>query len=108
MQSNRPTPPSPTKSKKWCVSKADATDKALQANIDYVCSQGMDCKPIQAGGACFSPDNVRSHASYIMNSYYQSHGRNDFNCDFSQTAVLTTSDPSKSIKLWILFSFFFL
>ncbi|KAJ6902121.1 hypothetical protein NC651_019787 [Populus alba x Populus x berolinensis] len=93
-QSDGPTPPSPTKSKKWCVPKADATDKALQANIDYVCSQGMDCKPIQAGGACFSPDNVRSHASYIMNSYYQSHGRNDFNCDFSQTAVLTTSDPS--------------
>ncbi|KAJ6986494.1 hypothetical protein NC653_019878 [Populus alba x Populus x berolinensis] len=93
-QSDGPTPPSPTKSKKWCVPKADATDKALQANIDYVCSQGVDCKPIQAGGACFSPDNVRSHASYIMNSYYQSHGRNDFNCDFSQTAVLTTSDPS--------------
>lgn len=95
MQSDGPTPPSPTKGKKWCVPKADATDKALQASIDYVCSQGVDCKPIQPGGACFDPNNVRSHASYVMNLFYQTHGRQAFNCDFSNTGVLTAVNPGK-------------
>ncbi|KAF2296064.1 hypothetical protein GH714_035943 [Hevea brasiliensis] len=97
-QTNAPNPkptPIPTPAgKKWCVPKPQANDQQLQANIDYICSQGVDCKPIQAGGVCFDPNNVRSHASFVMNSFYQTHGRNDFNCDFSQTGVLTTADPS--------------
>ncbi|KAK4431189.1 Glucan endo-1,3-beta-glucosidase [Sesamum alatum] len=80
--------------KKWCLPKPNASDAALQANIDYVCSQGIDCKPIQAGGACFTPSTVRSHASFAMNSYYQTKGRNDFNCDFSGTGSITNIDPS--------------
>ncbi|KAK4385437.1 Glucan endo-1,3-beta-glucosidase [Sesamum angolense] len=89
-----PVAPAATGGKKWCVPKTDASDAALQANIDYVCSQVIDCKPIQAGGACFTPSTVRSHASFAMNSYYQTKGRKDFNCDFSGTAVITSTDPS--------------
>lgn len=80
---------------KWCVAKSDANDAALQANIDYVCSSGLDCKPIQAGGVCYNPNTVRSHASYAMNAYYQFNGPHDFNCDFNHTGVITSSDPSK-------------
>lgn len=90
-----PAPTKPAQGKKFCVAKAEASDAALQANIDYVCSKGADCKPIQSGGACFNPNNVRAHASYIMNTFYQTNGRNDFNCDFSKTGVITTADPSK-------------
>ncbi|OAY46100.1 glucan endo-1,3-beta-glucosidase [Manihot esculenta] len=86
--------PKPAPGKKWCVPKPEANDQQLQGNIDYVCSQGVDCKPIQAGGVCFDPNNVRSHASFVMNSFYQSQGQNAFNCDFSQTGVLTTANPS--------------
>ncbi|KAJ8760313.1 hypothetical protein K2173_011866 [Erythroxylum novogranatense] len=86
--------PVPVAGKKWCVAKAEASEQALQSNINYGCSQGVDCKPIQAGGVCFDPNNVRSHASFVMNSYYQTHGRNDFNCDFGNTGVLTNLDPS--------------
>ncbi|KAF8402915.1 hypothetical protein HHK36_011007 [Tetracentron sinense] len=92
-----PTPatPMPGSAKMWCVPKVDASDEALQANIDYVCSLGVvDCKAIQAGGACFDPNTLRSHASYAMNAYYQTSGRHDFDCDFSQTGLLTSSDPS--------------
>ncbi|XP_059626610.1 glucan endo-1,3-beta-glucosidase-like [Cornus florida] len=91
-----PTSPSPSSSaaSEWCVPKADASDEALQANIDFVCSHGVDCKPIQDGGPCFQPNTVRSHASYAMNAYYQSNGRNDFDCDFVHTGVITTDDPS--------------
>ncbi|KAK9283210.1 hypothetical protein L1049_011446 [Liquidambar formosana] len=90
-----PTPPSSGSGKKWCVPKSDASDEALQKNIDYVCSLGVDCKPIQAGGACFDPNTIRSHAAYVMNVFYQTSGRHDFDCDFANTGVLTSSDPSE-------------
>lgn len=88
--------------RRWCVPKTDASDEALQKNIDYVCSSGVDCGPIQEGGACYDPNTVRSHASYAMNAYFQTAGRHDFNCDFNHTAILTFTDPSK-----ILFPFSF-
>ncbi|KAM0002430.1 putative glucan endo-1,3-beta-D-glucosidase [Helianthus debilis subsp. tardiflorus] len=87
-------PAAPAQGKKWCVPKSNATPAALQSNIDYVCSHGTDCRPIQAGGACFQPNNVRAHAAFVMNSFYQSNGRHDFNCDFAQTGVITFTDPS--------------
>ena len=88
--------------RKWCVPKTDVSDEALQKNIDYVCSSGVECGPIEAGGSCYNPNTVRSHASYAMNAYFQSAGRHDFNCDFNNTALLTAADPSK-----IFFFFFF-
>ncbi|KAI3457207.1 hypothetical protein Pfo_013870 [Paulownia fortunei] len=98
-QSTGPTPEAPSpisdgEIKKRCIPKNDATDAALQANIDFVCRSGVDCKPIQDGGPCFQPDNVRPHAAYAMNAYYQANGHNDFDCDFINTGVVTTSDPS--------------
>jgi len=87
--------------KKWCVPKASATDAALQANIDYICSQGFDCKPIQPGGGCFNPNTVRAHASYIMNVFYQKEGRNNFNCDFRNTGAITASDPSNGPCVYV-------
>ncbi|KAG6681455.1 hypothetical protein I3843_13G080600 [Carya illinoinensis] len=90
-----PTPtPAGDSGRKWCVPKPGTTDEALQANMDYVCSKGVDCKPIQDGGPCFNPNTVRSHASYAMNAYYQAFGRHDFDCDFNHSGVLTTTDPS--------------
>ncbi|KAL3521099.1 hypothetical protein ACH5RR_019248 [Cinchona calisaya] len=97
MRGGQPNPapaPASAAGKKWCVPKANTTDAALQSNIDYVCKQGLDCSPIQAGGACFDPNNVRSHAAFLMNSWYQSMGKADYDCDFSQTGFLTSTDPS--------------
>ncbi|GAB4860157.1 hypothetical protein Ancab_011635 [Ancistrocladus abbreviatus] len=94
--SSMPTAPAPPSSDggKWCVPKSDSTDAALQANLDFVCSNGVDCKPIEEGGPCFLPSTVRSHASYTMNSYYQINGQHDFNCFFSGSGVITSGDPS--------------
>ncbi|CAI8617437.1 unnamed protein product [Vicia faba] len=86
--------PESSVSKKWCVPKTNATEKALKANIDYVCSNGIDCGPIKNGGHCFKPDSLRSHASYAMNAYYQQFGRHDLDCDFGNTGVITHIDPS--------------
>lgn len=82
--------------KKWCVPKGDASEAALQANIDFVCkSSGIECGAIDDGGKCFKPNTVRSHAAYAMNAYYQASGGNDLDCDFNNTGLITYTDRSK-------------
>ncbi|XWS74972.1 hypothetical protein CRYUN_Cryun01aG0044600 [Craigia yunnanensis] len=98
----RPMQPQPTPSlatsvpsgKKFCVPKPGVTDAQLQSNLDYACSQGTNCSPIQPGGPCAEPATARSRATFAMNSYYQSHGQVDSACDFSGTAQITTINPS--------------
>ncbi|XP_061372705.1 glucan endo-1,3-beta-D-glucosidase isoform X2 [Gastrolobium bilobum] len=85
---------SPTTATGWCIPKAGVSDAQLLNNLNYACSQGIDCRPIQPGGACFEPNTVASHAAFAMNLYYQSFGRNIWNCDFSQSAMLTSQNPS--------------
>lgn len=93
--STTPAKPSPKPTATgWCVPKAGVPDAQLQANLDYACGQGVDCSPIQPGGACFEPNTVLSHAAYAMNLYYQTTQKNPWNCDFSQTATLTSQNPS--------------
>ncbi|XP_021900795.1 glucan endo-1,3-beta-glucosidase 7 [Carica papaya] len=90
-----PTNPSPSpKNPVWCVPKADVSNAQLQANLDYVCGRGLDCSPIQPGGACFEPNTIASHAAFAMNLLYQTAGRNPWDCDFSQTATLSSNNPS--------------
>ncbi|EPS59066.1 hypothetical protein M569_15744, partial [Genlisea aurea] len=86
----RPTP----SAARWCVPRAGVGDAELQSNLDYACGQGIDCGPIQPGGACFEPAAVASHAAYAMNLLYQTEGRNPWNCDFRQTAAVTDTNPS--------------
>lgn len=78
----------------WCMPKAGVSVTQLQANIDYVCGHGFDCSPIQPGGACFEPNTVASHAAYAMNILYQTAGHDAQNCDFAQTATLSSNNPS--------------
>ncbi|EHA8590866.1 glucan endo-1,3-beta-glucosidase 7 [Cocos nucifera] len=90
-----PTKRSPAAVAGWCVPKEGATDEELQANLDYACAQpGVDCGPIKPGGACYEPNTVPSHAAYAMNQLYQVSGRNSWNCDFRQSATLTSTNPS--------------
>uniref|UniRef100_A0A0D9WBB1 glucan endo-1,3-beta-D-glucosidase n=1 Tax=Leersia perrieri TaxID=77586 RepID=A0A0D9WBB1_9ORYZ len=95
------TPPAPEavpEGRRWCVPKPAADEVVLQVNIDFVCGQGdIDCGAIRPGGSCYDPNNVQAHAAYAMNLYFQSNGHHGFDCDFSQTGVVTTVDPSKNI-----------
>ncbi|KAG2564255.1 hypothetical protein PVAP13_8KG394000 [Panicum virgatum] len=92
--SPKPSPnPSPSGGGKWCVAKAGADATTLQNNINYACGF-VDCKPIQSGGGCFDPNNVQSHASFVMNTYYQANGRHDSDCDFKGTGMVISKDPS--------------
>ncbi|KAJ9698413.1 hypothetical protein PVL29_007482 [Vitis rotundifolia] len=80
--------------KTWCIPKGEAPDASLQLNLDFACAAGVDCTAIQQGGDCFTPNSVWSHASYAMNSYYQSHGRTMESCDFKNTGRVTTVNPT--------------
>ncbi|KAF7143924.1 hypothetical protein RHSIM_Rhsim05G0074600 [Rhododendron simsii] len=88
------TPAAPAPQGGWCVPKSGVSDAQLQANLDYACGQGIDCSFIQPGGACFEPNTLASHAAFAMNLLYQTAGRNPWNCNFSETACLTSSNPS--------------
>ncbi|KAI4326594.1 hypothetical protein MLD38_031892 [Melastoma candidum] len=60
----------------WCVCKGGLGDAFLQKALDYACSAGTDCGPMKQTGACYSPNTVRAHWSYAVNSYvYQRKGQ---------------------------------
>ncbi|KAL3631532.1 hypothetical protein CASFOL_024516 [Castilleja foliolosa] len=78
----------------WCVATQSVSQTTLQVALDYACGHGgADCSAIQPGGNCFEPVNVRDHASYAFNSYYQ---RNPIpaTCAFGGSALTTSTDPS--------------
>lgn len=82
-------------SRKWCVPEPAADEMVLQENIDFACGQkGVDCTAIRPGGVCYEPDTVQAHAAYAMNLYFQANGQHAFDCDFGQTGIVTTADPS--------------
>ncbi|XP_055834656.1 glucan endo-1,3-beta-glucosidase 13 [Solanum dulcamara] len=79
----------------WCVARAGARQFDLQNALDWACGLGMaDCRPIQAGGPCFEPNTLLSHASFAFNNYYQQNGNSDIACNFGGTAMLTKINPS--------------
>ncbi|KAA8524060.1 hypothetical protein F0562_010509 [Nyssa sinensis] len=79
--------------KTWCVAKPSSDPATLMTNINYACSQ-VDCRVLKKGCPCFSPDNLMNHASIAMNLYYQSRGRNKWNCNFKNSALIVMTDPS--------------
>ncbi|XP_052114355.1 glucan endo-1,3-beta-glucosidase 4 isoform X2 [Arachis duranensis] len=79
----------------FCVAKDGADSDKLQAGLNYACGQGgANCAAIQQGQPCYLPNNVKSHASFAFNDYYQKTHSTGGTCDFDGTATITTRDPS--------------
>ncbi|XP_022153732.1 glucan endo-1,3-beta-glucosidase 4-like [Momordica charantia] len=79
----------------YCVAKDGADPGKLQNGLNWACGQGgANCSAIQPGEPCFLPNNIKSHASYAYNDYYQKMQRNGGTCDFDGTATTTNIDPS--------------
>ena len=81
--------------KTWCVAKPSSDQATLLGNINFACSQ-VDCQILRRGCPCYAPDNLINHASIAMNLYYQAKGRNHWNCDFRNSALIVQTDPSKT------------
>ncbi|KAI4311982.1 hypothetical protein MLD38_036842 [Melastoma candidum] len=84
-----------TANQTYCVAMEGVDKKTLQTALDWACGPGQaNCTGIQPGESCFQPNDIRSHASYAFDSYYQKEGKRDVSCNFNGVAMITTTDPS--------------
>lgn len=84
-----------TTNQTYCIALDGVDGKTLQAALDWACGPGRaNCSEIQPGEPCYQPNNVKSHASYAFDSYYQMEGKATGSCDFKGVAVITTNNPS--------------
>ncbi|WOL10416.1 hypothetical protein Cni_G19171 [Canna indica] len=84
-----------TTNQTYCVAAEGADRRALQAALDWACGPGRaNCSEIQPGEICYEPNEVRSHASYAFDSYYQKERKAAGSCFFQGVAMVTTTDPS--------------
>lgn len=85
-----------TTNQTYCVVMDDVDSKTLQAALDWACGPGRaNCSEIQPGENCYQPNDVKHHASYAFDSYYQKQDRASGSCDFKGVAMITTTDPSQ-------------
>ncbi|OWM85558.1 hypothetical protein CDL15_Pgr028981 [Punica granatum] len=85
-----------TTNQTYCVVMDGVDSRTLQAALDWACGPGQaNCSEIQPGEDCYQPNNVKNHASYAFDSYYQKEGKAAGSCDFKGVAMITTTDPSK-------------
>ncbi|CAI9089272.1 OLC1v1023819C1 [Oldenlandia corymbosa var. corymbosa] len=79
----------------WCVAKNNAQDSVLQTALDWACGQGgANCSPIQRGGPCYDASDIQRTASFAFNDYYLKHGMTEDSCNFSNSADVTSLNPS--------------
>lgn len=79
----------------WCVAKNNAEDSALLSALDWACGPGgANCAPIQNGGPCYDSSDIPRMASFAFNDYFIKNGLTDDSCNFSNTAALTSLNPS--------------
>ncbi|KAK7363758.1 hypothetical protein VNO77_05913 [Canavalia gladiata] len=84
-----------TTNQTYCIAMDGFDSKTLQAALDWACGPGRaNCSEIQPGETCYQPNNVKNHASYAFDSYYQKQGKAPGTCDFKGVAMITTTDPS--------------
>lgn len=84
-----------TTNQTYCIAADGIDTKTLQAALDWACGPGRaNCSEIQPGESCYEPNNVKNHASYAFDSYYQKEGKAGGSCDFKGVAMITTTDPS--------------
>ncbi|GAY47732.1 hypothetical protein CUMW_106610 [Citrus unshiu] len=79
----------------WCIAKPSTGDERLNANIQFCCQQpDIDCSIIQPGGRSYNPNNYYSHASVVMHLYYKANYKLPHTCDFMQSGLIISQDPS--------------
>lgn len=84
----------------WCIADEQTPDDVLQEALDWACGPGgANCSLIQPNKPCFLPNNMKNHASYAFNSYWQKFKNKGGSCYFNGAAMVTDLDPSKNFSL---------
>ncbi|KAJ8545677.1 hypothetical protein K7X08_018260 [Anisodus acutangulus] len=84
-----------TTNQTYCIAMDGIDKRTMQAALDWACGPGRaNCSEIQPGENCYQPNDVKNHASYAFDSYYQKEGSSPGSCDFKGVAMITTTDPS--------------
>ncbi|CAL9038866.1 glucan endo-1,3-beta-glucosidase 4 [Musa acuminata AAA Group] len=79
----------------FCVANSSADSNALKKGLDWACGPGSaNCTAIQQGQPCYEADNLVAIASYAYNDYYHRTQASGGSCNFGNTAMITTTDPS--------------
>ncbi|KAJ3674607.1 hypothetical protein LUZ60_005223 [Juncus effusus] len=79
----------------FCVANGNATAGALKQGLDWACGPGSaNCSEIQPGQPCYQADNIVAVASYAFNDYYHRTQASGGTCNFNNTAMLTSTNPS--------------
>lgn len=80
----------------FCVANSRADSGDLKKGLDWACGLGSaNCTAIQPGQPCYQANNLEALASYAYNDYYHRTQAKGGTCSFGNTAMVTTTDPSK-------------
>lgn len=80
----------------FCVASSSSNSTELKQGLDWACGPGgANCSSIQPGQPCYESGNLSALASYAYNDYYHRTQASGGTCNFDNTAVITTNDPSK-------------
>ncbi|TVU44110.1 hypothetical protein EJB05_03543, partial [Eragrostis curvula] len=82
----------------WCVVRTDkgpVNETAVMEQVKAACADEAGlCDPVRPGGACFRPNTVAAHASYVFSAHWNRFSEDYGGCYFGGLAVETTVDPS--------------
>ncbi|EHA8587251.1 Glucan endo-1,3-beta-glucosidase 4 [Cocos nucifera] len=85
----------------FCVANSSADTDALISGLNWACGPGSaNCSAIQPGQPCYEANNLVAVVSYAYNDYYQRTKATGGTCDFNNTAMVTTSDPSHDLCIF--------
>uniref|UniRef100_A0A6B2LLC3 X8 domain-containing protein n=1 Tax=Arcella intermedia TaxID=1963864 RepID=A0A6B2LLC3_9EUKA len=75
----------------------NTSDVAMQSALNYVCAN-FNCSEIRPGGPKYYPNNLRDHASWAIDAWYQAYPLNPFSCDFSNSASVVCENCTCVLK----------
>ncbi|KAL9421896.1 hypothetical protein AB3S75_034214 [Citrus x aurantiifolia] len=83
--------------KKYCVPKENLSEVTLKEQIEWGCMQGVDCDPVvNMKEVSCADQSWYVKAAYVMNYYFNAHGRDEASCYFNNNAMLTYDNPSNA------------
>ena len=83
----------------WCVVRTDrgpVNETAVREQAAAACADKAGlCDAVRPDGACYLPNTVTAHASYVFSAHWNSFSEDYGGCYFGGLAIESTVDPSE-------------